>query len=48
MIQIIRGQHQQALVSVARSLGLNAHFDATYWMLVGEQEKVWGIQAATA
>lgn len=34
MIRIIRGQHEQALAAAARSLALNAHFDATYWMLI--------------
>jgi hypothetical protein len=34
MIHVIRGEHERALTSAARSLAVNAHFDATYWMLI--------------
>jgi TolB-like protein/Flp pilus assembly protein TadD len=34
MIHVIRGEHERALTSAARSLAINAHFDATYWMLI--------------
>lgn len=34
MAQIILGNYAEALDSAAQSLALNAHFDATYWMLI--------------
>ncbi|UVC10390.1 winged helix-turn-helix domain-containing protein [Rhizobium sp. TH2] len=33
-IAVIRGDYEQALYWAGRSLSVNAHFDATYWMLI--------------
>lgn len=33
-ISIIRGDYEQALYWAGRSLSVNVHFDATYWMLI--------------
>lgn len=34
MIRIVQGAHEAALPLAGRSLAVNAHFDATHWMLI--------------
>lgn len=46
MINIIRGDYEAALSWAARSLALNAHFDATYWMLIAANAHLGRIDAA--
>lgn len=40
--QMILGNYAEALVWATRSLALNSHFDATYWMLIAGQAQLAG------
>ncbi len=34
MIDVIRGQYEQALAHAGHALAVNPHFDASHWMLI--------------